>query len=354
MRKGCVIAGALLMTCWTCTQAQEVPSESSLRRDAQQAANILNQAVSNGTQDDGFRSAQQAITNAVGSRLSSQAQSNNDQTAAAQANQMDQAVTRRMQPSLNGLSPEGRALVAQNEKAAATGTGPGGTPQKGPGADNKSAAADGKQPADNNIVITCQGAAYFDSRTAMGVFTEDVDLLHPSFHLVCDNLEIYMVKDSDKPKTGTAPAGAGTAKPGATGAPGAVGANTPAGQPAAAGADAKKDSSIRIAIATGPRVVIEKAAENGEMQTGICRHCTYVGATGDVFLRDMPQVQKARNVIRATSPTTYMVLKQDGKLLTYGPHETLIIQEPEKKAPKSGVPAPGATTPAPSTTAPKK
>lgn len=332
-----MIAGGLLVTCWA--WAQE-PSGAALRADAQQAANILNQAVSSGAQDDGFRTAQKVVTDAVSSRLAAQAQSNNDQSAAAQATQMDQAVSRKLQPSLNGLSPQGRALLAQNS-APATSTGPGGTPQKGPAAENKTAGADGKQPADNNIVITCQGAAFFDSRSALGVFTEDVDLTHPSFHLVCDNLEIYMVKDAEKPKTGAAPAG----KPGTAPAPSA---------PAPADGQAKKsDSNIRIAIATGPRVVIEKAAENGEMQTGICRHCTYVGASGDVFLRDMPQVQKGRNVIRATNPSTYMVLKQDGKLLTYGPHETLIIQEPEKKAPK-GTPAPVAGATTPSTIAPKK
>jgi hypothetical protein len=186
-------------------------------------------------------------------------------------------------------------------------------------------------------VITAVGpksASFFDGSQSMGVFTGDVEVTHPQFHLTCDTLEVYMVKEGEK--SATAPKAASKtasqlAAEGAAGAPGDSSAALPEG------------SSIRQAIAKGRKVVVQKPSETGEMQIGVCRHATYVGATGEMIMRDWPQVQKGTNLILATSATTVITILNDGKLKTAGPTTTKIIQEADKpgKAPAAA----SATTP---------
>ena len=99
----------------------------------------------------------------------------------------------------------------------------------------------------------------------------------------------------------------------------------------------------------GRKVVIRKLDEKGELQIGICRHATYIGESGDIILREMPQVQRGNNVIIARDPSTYMVLKQNGELKVHGPADTKIEQKPDLAAnPRRPAPSsPGAVPGAP-------
>jgi len=184
-----------------------------------------------------------------------------------------------------------------------------------------------KEPA--RTVITSQGAAFFDSKQAMGVFMDDVVVSHPQFHLTSEVLEVYMIKESDK---------AATTKSDDTKNP-----NAPPIRPAnvlpGEKGPAQPDSNIRQAIAKGPKVVIQKLTENGEPQIGICRHATYVGATGDIIMRDFPQVQRGTNVIIATDPSTVMTILQNGEFKAKGPTRTAIIQEGDKNIAPAPKPA---------------
>lgn len=242
---------------------------------------------------------------------------------------MTKAADARMDQALKNVSPEGKQILAQNAVPALRAP-EGESPASKPAAAAPSGDASAKRPTkgedggkggapakDTKIVITAQGAAYFDSKESMAVFTDDVVVVHPQFTMNCDELEVYMKKEKaadKKPADGAGP----DAKDGDAKAP--------------AAADPTDAGGIDKAIGKGRKVVIQKADENGEPQIGICRHCTYDGPTGDVTLRDYPQVQRGRNVIIATAPTTYMVLKASGELKTYGPNKVDIIQE-AKKAP---------------------
>lgn len=247
-------------------------------------------------------------------------------------------VNRKLAPALSRVAPEGKALLAQSSTAPAM-RAPDSTPATPVKAtavaddgaapiplvrtkrDSESAAPavptapvkPGKTgaPADTHIDIVSQGALYFDPVQSLAVFTDDVVVDHPQFHLTSDELQVYMLKD-------------GEANPKAD-------AVTPPATPGEA-PKPKSDSSVKQAIATGRKVVIQKLSEKGEMQIGICRHATYIGENGDIILREMPQVQRSRNLIIATDPATYMILKQNGELKVFGPNKVKIIQEADKKA----------------------
>ena len=272
-----------------------------------------------------------------------------DRSGAAERAMVD-AANRKIDPALERVTPEGRALIAQSATAPALRAPdfPDATPtavRAKPASDESEApiplvrskrdsedvAPTAPKPgkpgaaAETNIDIVSQGALYFDSAQSLAVFTDDVVVNHPQFHLTCDELQVYMLKENEKPKD------AATAKPA-----------SPDDAP-----KPKQDNSVKQAIATGRKVVIQKLSETGEMQIGISRSATYIGESGDIILREMPQVQRARNLIIATDRSTYMILKQNGELKVHGPSRTEIIQESSKKTPApatAGEVAPGTKT----------
>lgn len=260
----------------------------------------------------------------------------------------------RLSEAMSQLSPAGKAILAQTAAAPAmrapvepvTGTAP--LPVKRTATEDKQAGVVKTAPVQKekdgapkgepqHTVIECQGAAYFDSKHGLGVFTDDVVVVHPQFHLTSDVLEVYMKKDKAQEEKAGAPGEA------------AKGAASPSGKTAsdllAAGASDKPaaapdkptqesmESGIETAIAKGRRVVIRKASETGELQVGICRHATYIGATGDIVMRDYPQVQRGQKTVRGTAPNTVLTLKQNGELLTSGPTAVDLVQEEPAKAP---------------------
>jgi lipopolysaccharide export system protein LptA len=246
---------------------------------------------------------------------------------------MVESADRKLDPSLGQVAPQGKALITQSSAAPAMrapdfgdapatavrakavddeGAGP--IPLVRSKRDSETAVTvkPGKTETpggETHIDIVCQGSMFFDSKQSMAVFTDDVVVNHPEFHLTSDELQVYMLKEDGKPKD------VAVVKPRASG-------EVP---------KPKQDSSIKQAIATGRKVVIQKMSENGDMQIGICRHATYIGESGDIILREMPQVQRAKNLIIAKDKSTYMILKQSGELKVFGPNEVKIIQEADKK-----------------------
>ena len=329
--------GATILCTWmVALYATAQDSGSVLRKNLQDTASVLSQVKSDGAASLSRLSSDQAISSDLTQRLSARADSLPGPASSPYERSQALAVNDRMsRNSTDGqmlLAQNGPALRAPDEDAPKPPKAGPGTAQRAPDEAGQPAAPakQGGKDAPTEIVITCQGATFFDSAQALGEFTDDVELHHPQFHLVCDELEVYMLKDNEKPKPEASP-------------PPPPGANTKAAEPA-------PDNSIKQAIARGRRVVIEKLSEDGMMQTGVCRHVTYVGSNGDVYMRDMPQVQKGGKLIRSASPGTYFILKQNGRLFTYGPTFTDIIQEPEKKAAAT----PGAPGGAPAAPAPPK
>lgn len=255
----------------------------------------------------------------------------------------------RLKAAMSGVSPQGQAILAQSASAppmrapletpGTLGAGTGALPQPAkPTPINPSKAT----APPEHTTIDCQGAAFFDSKQGMGVFTDDVVVVHPQFHITCDVLEVYMKKEKmEADKKAGAADGVLAPPPGKTASQ--LLAEDASSTPATAPDPAQEDSGIETAIAKGRKVVINKKSDTGELQVGICRHATYVGATGDIVMRDYPQVQRGLRTVRGTAPSTILTLKQNGELVTSGPTAVDIVQEPEKKTPAPGAPG----TPAP-------
>ncbi|MFV1994064.1 MAG: hypothetical protein ACC661_01410, partial [Verrucomicrobiales bacterium] len=157
--------------------------------------------------------------------------------------------------------------------------------------------------------IDAKGGAFFHASDKIMIFTKDVTVNHPLFHLNCDKLEVFLKKD---------PAGkAETAGGGDPSTPGAAGT--------AAVPGSGEGSEISRAIATG-YVVISKLSPNGDPQIGKCRHATFDNTTGDVTLRDYPQVQRGTDLVIATDRSTTIIFKPDGNMEVHGPHRTEIVK----------------------------
>ena len=295
---------------------------STARKVAEETSKVLGDVKSNATSEAQRIIREQAGTIPRAEKVAGEIKQNG---APPSEKPSLEAVERKLAPAMGNVAPEGRKLIAQSGAAPATrspvaATAPEGSKAQGASAKGKGDAKDPKAAGGDKsgrIDITSQGALYWDAAQSLGVFTDDVVVNHPQFHMTCDELQVYMLKDSDKKKA--EPAKADPAKPDAV-------------KPEAGDAEADQEAKIKEAIARGRKVVIEKLDENGEIQVGVCRHATYIGESGDIILRENPQVQRGQNVIIAADPATYMVLKQNGELKVHGPARTQIIQKQEKGA----------------------
>lgn len=180
----------------------------------------------------------------------------------------------------------------------------------------------------------------FDPKNSVFVFSGNVDVKNPGFHLTTDGtFEVKMKKEDKKAKASTpeakpaAPAGAKPEAKSLVEAP-VQSPTTTVSEPA------KEENNIESAVARGKMVIIEKPGDDGKMKVGQSRYAHYDGATGDMTLRDWPQVSDGENMIIAIEASTVMILTQDGKLRTQGGRtETRIIQSDGKggtQATKSG------------------
>lgn len=319
-----------------------------------EATRVLERARASGQTELQRRSREQASDTGRMEKLMAEAKSSvapsNQAPEKARVAQSDA----RLSQAISTISPEGKALLAQNENVIPTLRVPDPVQPRAVTTKPSVLAADGPGPkpqplkatpltpvvkkAPEQTTITATGpdsASFFDGSQSMGVFTGDVEVTHPQFHLTCDTLEVYMVKDADKKEVKPAATGATAgqlAKEGAAGKSGSVSEST-------------ENSNIKQAIAKGRKVVINKLSETGEMQIGTCRHATFVGSSGDMIMRDYPQVQKGTNLILATDPSTTITILNNGQLKVNGPATTKIIQQEEKKKPAAAAVAPGAVTP---------
>ncbi len=168
-----------------------------------------------------------------------------------------------------------------------------------------------------------------DTKNSVAIFSGNVEVRSPQFHLTTDgDFEVHM-KKQPKPKAGADDKKAEDGKK-----PEVKPAPTTADATAALNAKpGSEDNGVELAIARGKMVVIEKKDADGKMKIGKCRHATYDGKTGNITLRDWPQVQDGQNLIIATDSSTRMLLTQDGHLQVFGRARTDIIgsqNQPQK------------------------
>ncbi|MEM7145880.1 MAG: LptA/OstA family protein [Verrucomicrobiota bacterium] len=161
--------------------------------------------------------------------------------------------------------------------------------------------------------ITAEGAVHFDAATNMMVFTEDVVVDHTGFHLECDRLEIIL-----KPNVAIGVAGdEGAAEEGE-------------GEGGAGVMSVDGDDPIEQAIASGGMVTITKKDAQGKLKTGKARKVVYEAETGDITMREFPQVQSGQSLMISTDPSTIIVMKADGNHYAVGPHRMEIVAEEEE------------------------
>jgi lipopolysaccharide export system protein LptA len=275
-----------------------------------------------------------------------------DPVAAAREAQSQQ----RLDAAMANVSPQGKQLLAQNTvplalpveeppstspTRATSAAGPKPTALKpAPLTQPKKEAADTTINADE---------MYFDGSGSIIVYVGNVDVRKPGLHITCDEFEVHMKKE---PKAGATPPAKSAAKSAPTVA---ALANAPAKTvpgatpPAKAPEKSSTEENIETAIARGRMVVIEKKGTEGEAQIGQCREATYDGATGNIYLRVWPQVQKGNSIISAAEETTLMTLTAAGDFSAKGRTKSLLANTKDKDGkplPQKGglslpVPAPG-------------
>ncbi|RBP44571.1 OstA-like protein [Roseimicrobium gellanilyticum] len=339
----CVLAAASQAVAQAGRNGFPVIRSREAMKSAQEAARVLTEAKANGIADlqrkaQELPQAQRMETLVSEARQSSPTQpSFSDQAHTAES-------TARMESAMSRLAPEGQILLAQSNTSPAMRS-PDDVPVASPAvkASPLTTAGGGPKPQPlkptpleekpktppQETVINSQ-SSFFDSREGFGVFVENVVVNHPQFHLTCDELQVYMNKEEEKGADGKS--AATTPPPPKAPTASELAASGAANKPASA-SDAKPDgnSSLKRAIAKGRKVLINKMSDKGELQTGIGREADYDGKTGDIILRGWPQIQEGRNLTVAKSPSTYFLIKANGQFQSFGPNETRLIQEDDKK-----------------------
>lgn len=248
-----------------------------------------------------------------------------------------------LKSAAGNLLPEAQKLMKRGDAAAATDA-----PGTASAADAPPAEA-GPKPMPLQPLIEPAAAirstatvtidsddAVFDLKAGIFIYRGHVHARHPQFYIECEELEVHMVMDD--PDAPPASAEKNGAKPKAR-----AGAEPKKDDPILAKPGEKpKENAIKMAIARGPMVTIEKVSEQGEVQQAKCRRALYEASTGEITMSDYPQVLRGNVLQAATSPSTTMVFSQKGKLTTNGPSKTDILSRSETEGE-----LPGGLTPKP-------
>ncbi len=278
---------------------------SEQKKQIQAATDRLRQAQSNGELDKAKDTAKgllknlpSGVTDAAKAALQSpeaKAQAMDAVKAAAQTimPQAQQMLNRSDVPV--GL-PTAAAPADQPPPPVATGPQPGALQPIG------ATSAGGRQPtaiidADNSV---------FDPNAGIVIYTGHVKARHPQFYIECEELIVHLVKEEPS-KAKAAPMKNDPISPGK--------------------GTKEKQSGIKKAFASGPRVLIEKKNPDGELQRAFCRRAEYDGITGNMKMRDNPQVQTGNVMQMATTPDTEMTFDQKGNFSSNRSTRTVIMQD---------------------------
>lgn len=207
---------------------------------------------------------------------------------------------------------EGDATPADQPQAPPQGVPPSERP--GPQPQPVREAPFGPKSTADVVRVDADGSGFFDADENKATFTDNVRVVHPSFNLTADQLEVYL-EDS---KTG----------PEGDNQPDALASSIVATESSAD----SDDMGIRLAIARGRRVIIHRLSDEGELMVGTCRHATFDGRTREMTLRDWPQVQKGVNLIRAVEQSAVIVLTEDGQVRTQGRVRTELTRGADEEA----------------------
>jgi lipopolysaccharide export system protein LptA len=150
----------------------------------------------------------------------------------------------------------------------------------------------------------------FDQKAHQAIFTDDVVVDDPEFHLTCEKLTAYLKHDDQKPGDEKPPVKPADPPPG----------NAPGKPP-------KRSGGLDHAIAEGSVVITQEKLEADGSTTrnvGRGRQATYDSNTGNIVLTGMPQVQQGINTCVALDDGTVMTLNREGKMKVNGAHKMVI------------------------------
>lgn len=136
------------------------------------------------------------------------------------------------------------------------------------------------RPKGSTTEITAQKEATFEEKERRAVFIGDVRVKDPAFLMSCDRLTVFLNDER---------------------------------------------SGIDRAVAEGRVIIVQQTENAGEKGAiGRARKAIYIPSTGTATLSNWPEVQQGINRHVATTASTIMILKSDGRFTTEGASKTLI------------------------------
>ena len=158
-----------------------------------------------------------------------------------------------------------------------------------------------------DIVIECEGQAYFNSADQIVVFEKDVVVKHPGFNIECEELEVFLKGN---------PANV-------LGDPGTDGAtSTTVNGGKASGGTADAGDSVDKIFAKGLNrlVALTKFSKDPTKEVRAkCGWATYDSKTGDLILHDWPVLNQGNVSVQSTAKDTIIYVRANGDFEASGP-----------------------------------
>ena len=180
---------------------------------------------------------------------------------------------------------------------------------------------DAEKGPETETDIDASQSASFNSKDRIAIFTANVRVKDPRFELACDELTVYLNKGA---------AASGAATPDAAGTPPPLKPATPP-VPGAEPTPAPPGGGIDHAVAKGHVIIIQRKAatkpgEEDKISIGRGGLGTFDNKTGDMVLKDWPNLEQNGSSLIATAQGTVMTIHRDSSMNTVGPSKTVLIQ----------------------------
>ena len=181
---------------------------------------------------------------------------------------------------------------------------------------------DPSKGAETETDIDASQSASFNSKDRIAIFTGNVRVKDPRFELACDELTVYLNKGA-----------AANGTPGAA-TPPPLQHPAPAANPPAPGQEptpAPPGGGIDHAVAKGHVIIIQrkpptKPGDEEKISIGRGGLGTFDNKTGDMVLKDWPNLEQNGSSLVATAQGTVMTIHRDSSMNTDGPSKTKLIQ----------------------------
>ena len=192
-------------------------------------------------------------------------------------------------------------------------------PAEGVPGDTTPPTDDAAKGPETETDIDASQSASFNSKDRIAVFTGNVRVKDPRFELACDELTVYLNKGAAPGATPDASGSPAPAKPATPPAPGAQPSPPPPG------------GGIDHAVAKGHVIIIQRKAatkpgEEDKLSIGRGGLGTFDNKSGDMVLKDWPNLEQNGSSLVATAQSTVMTIHRDSSMNTDGPSKTKLIQ----------------------------